>query len=61
MANKIQMAVASIVIALTATSTLSASQIRNIAHEYGIDENTVNELATELLEAQKVAENDMND
>lgn len=59
MANKNGLALATIAIAMAAWQPMDAELITAIAGQYGIDENSVIGIASEVMAAKDVAEADM--
>lgn len=53
------LALATIAVALTATSPISAEVISAIAKQYGVDAKSMQTIADEVLAAKTVAEADM--
>lgn len=59
MANKNGLALATIAIAMVAWQPINAEVITDIAGQYGIDENSVMNIAAEVIAAKDIAEEDM--
>lgn len=59
MANKKGVTAAAITVAVAVFQPMSIGMIEAIAVKYGIDKNTVFNIASEVLSAKKVAESDM--
>lgn len=59
MANKNGLALATIAVAMAAWQPINAEVVTDIAGQCGIDENTVMEIAAEVMAAKDVAEMDM--
>lgn len=59
MANKNGLALATIAIAMVAMQPIDAEMITDIAGQCGIDENSVKNIAAEVMAARDIAEMDM--
>lgn len=59
MANKNGLALATIAVAMAAWQPINAEVVTDIAGQCGIDENSVMEIAAEVMAAKDVAEMDM--
>ncbi|WP_455637163.1 hypothetical protein [Parabacteroides sp.] len=59
MANKNGLALATIAIAIAAMQPMNAELITEIAGRFGIDEDSVINIANEVMAAKDVAESDM--